>query len=214
MPEPMPENVPPLIYRPFLNRNRVVYPLHPAGADGDAIAAAFAEQGFITATSQTPDGLRRLVDLHRPDVVLIDAGFLLEETQLITTLRDLAFGVRVFMLADTNPPAEQVVRAVRAGVIWVFVKPHRLTDMVQLVTDELREDLRQGEGASPDVLGSGSLTPRELEVLRRVVIGETNKEIAASLGISPRTVEVHRAAAMRKLGARNTADMIRLALKP
>lgn len=202
-----------LTYRPFLNRNRVVYALHHNAADCDAVTAAFTEQGFITASSQSAAGLGRLIDLHRPDVVLIDTMILLEETHLITTLRELTFGVRVFMLADSNPPAEQVVRAVRDGVIWVFVKPYQFTDMVRLVTDELREDLRQGDGASADVLGSASLTPRELEVLRRVVIGETNKEIAATLGISPRTVEVHRAAAMRKLGARNTADMIRLALK-
>jgi two-component system response regulator DctR len=207
-------NLSPLTYRPFLNRNRVVYALHPRNGDCEDIAAAFAEQGFMTSSTQSIDGLVRLMDLHRPDVLLVDLDAVRQvEENMISALRDLAFGVRIFMLADANPDAAEVVKAVRAGVIWVFVKPFQFTEMVRAVTDELRNDLRPGEGTVPSVQGTSSLTRRELEVLRRVVVGETNKEIAVSLGISPRTVEVHRAAAMRKLGARNTADMIRLALK-
>lgn len=57
-----------------------------------------------------------------------------------------------------------------------------------------------------------SLTPRERVALEQIVRGHTTKEAARSLGISPRTVEFHRANIMRKLGARNTADLVRRAL--
>ncbi len=57
-----------------------------------------------------------------------------------------------------------------------------------------------------------SLTPRETEVMDRVVAGRHNREIAAELGISPRTVEVHKARMMDKLGVGNVADLVRLNL--
>lgn len=58
-----------------------------------------------------------------------------------------------------------------------------------------------------------TLTPRELEVMDRVVAGRHNREIAAELGISPRTVEVHKARMMDKLGVSNVADLVRLNLQ-
>jgi FixJ family two-component response regulator len=204
----------PPTYRPFLNRDRVVYTLHSDPAECERIALAFTEQGFMTSSTQTVDGLARLIDLHRPDVLLVDLAIVRQQADLVGALRSHSFGVRIFLLADVNPHAIEVVKAVRSGAISVFVKPFQFTEMIRAVTDELRNDLRVGEGTGqPQIQGMASLTPRELEVLRRVVAGETNKEAAQGLGISPRTVEVHRAAAMHKLGARNTAEMIRLALR-
>ncbi len=57
------------------------------------------------------------------------------------------------------------------------------------------------------------LTPREREVMARVVAGQHNRDIAAELGISPRTVEVHKARMMDKLGVCNVADLVRLNLE-
>jgi FixJ family two-component response regulator len=56
------------------------------------------------------------------------------------------------------------------------------------------------------------LTPRELEVMRLVVAGHHNREVAVELGISPRTVEVHKAKLMFKLGVDNVADLVRISL--
>ena len=61
-----------------------------------------------------------------------------------------------------------------------------------------------------DVKGAELLTPREREVLGRVIAGASNKEAGRALGISPRTIEVHRARIMDKLGAKNTADLVRI----
>jgi FixJ family two-component response regulator len=56
------------------------------------------------------------------------------------------------------------------------------------------------------------LTSREREVLAELIAGASNKEAGRRLGVSPRTIEVHRAHIMEKLGARNAADLVRIAL--
>ena len=71
-----------------------------------------------------------------------------------------------------------------------------------------------GNGAMAEVKGSDQLTPRERQVLEQVIAGASNKEAGRTLGISPRTVEVHRARIMDKLGAKNAADLVRLVLRP
>lgn len=200
-------------YRPFLNRRRVVFVLHSEQHELEAIAEAFSRQGFITSTAQSVAALRRLMELRRPDVVIADLDDLRGDLELIPTIHRLAFGSRVFLLADDHPDIASVVRAVRSGALSVFVRPFQLAEMIHAVSDELRDDLRIGEGEMQAAIGGAStLTDRERETLNLVVGGQTNKEIALALGISPRTVEVHRRAAMRKLGARNTADLVRLTL--
>lgn len=68
----------------------------------------------------------------------------------------------------------------------------------------------QREGGS--VPGMERLTPRERQVLDQIVAGASNKEAGRKLKISPRTIEVHRARIMAKLGARNAADLVRTVL--
>lgn len=65
-----------------------------------------------------------------------------------------------------------------------------------------------------EVKGADLLTPREREVLARVIAGASNKEAGRTLGISPRTIEVHRARIMDKLGAKNAADLVRIVMGP
>ena len=75
-------------------------------------------------------------------------------------------------------------------------------------------DLHVGSRPTPpvEVRGFAQLTPREREVLQLIAQGQSNKEAGRELGISPRTIEVHRARVMEKLGARNTADLMRIVL--
>jgi FixJ family two-component response regulator len=73
-----------------------------------------------------------------------------------------------------------------------------------------RESKRREDVAGLEKLAT--LTPREREVLQHAARGLHAKEIAGALGISPRTVEVHKARIMEKLGARNVAELVRLAL--
>lgn len=65
---------------------------------------------------------------------------------------------------------------------------------------------------SPRLAGFYLLTPRERDVLTLITNGASSKEAGRQLGISPRTVEVHRARIMDKLGAKNAADLVRIVL--
>ena len=91
------------------------------------------------------------------------------------------------------------------------VSPSRCTE-----ASNRRDCARDGVGtpqiARPPAVGQKPLTRREREVLKLISEGYTNKQGALRMGISPRTFESHRAEVMRKLGARNTADLVRAAL--
>jgi two-component system response regulator FixJ len=107
------------------------------------------------------------------------------------------------------------VRAMRAGAIDFVEKPFDQERMLQSVSDALaageRAQSRAAEAKQARDLLS-LLTPREREILDQLVKGHANKVVAHQLGISPRTVEIHRASIMEKLHARNLSNVVRTAL--
>ena len=82
--------------------------------------------------------------------------------------------------------------------------------MPEQFLNEVRMPVADG---SSDVGDVSSLTPRERQVLAQIMAGASNKEAGRTLGISPRTIEVHRARIMEKLGARNACDLVRIVLR-
>jgi RNA polymerase sigma factor (sigma-70 family) len=108
------------------------------------------------------------------------------------------------------------VRAVKAGAIDFIEKPFSdqlLLDRVRQALEidrQERETRARREEARRRV---GHLTPREREVLDLVVAGRANKEIASALGLSPKTVEVHRARVMEKMEVDSLADLIKVAMQ-
>ena len=67
--------------------------------------------------------------------------------------------------------------------------------------------------SEPPAPGAGTLTPRQRDVVRLLAEGRTMKEVAATLGVSPRTVETHKYQSMEALGLKTTAELIRYALE-
>lgn len=107
--------------------------------------------------------------------------------------------------------------ALRAGAFDFLEKPLDNDELLATVKGALEgHDRTQMERAADAraTLLLGSLTQREREVYDRIVRGMHNREIAVDLGISPRTVEVHRARVMAKLKARRLADLLRLRVSP
>ncbi len=160
----------------------------------------------------------------QPDVVVLDISMPGESgLQLASRLRNSAADPRVLILS-MHDNAEYVLESVRAGAHGYLLKDTAATELRNAIravcrgesyfsppiAGRLRDAIR-GQHATP--AGTlDQLTGREREVLLGVVRGRTNKEIAAELGISHRTVETHRESLMRKLQIRTVAELTRFAL--
>ena len=108
------------------------------------------------------------------------------------------------------------VQAMKAGAVEFLTKPFRDQELLDAVHEALERD-RDARSARAELQQvrerEQSLTPREREVMRLVVTGLLNKQIAADLGTSEITVKVHRAQVMQKMSAASLADLVRLATR-
>lgn len=205
-----------LYYHAFLNRDRLVYIVDPDLTICETLSVLFRLEGFQTAFSISAAEVLATLERRRPDVVVANLE-LGEESGLVLLRRIKAMhmGTAVFMI-ENHPMVEAAVAAMKAGAADVITKPIDSEHLVRSVRDTLRQDVHVGAalaGRRPiEIRGFAQLTPREREVLQLITNGQSNKEAGRELGISPRTIEVHRARVMEKLGARNTADLMRIVL--
>jgi two-component system invasion response regulator UvrY len=159
----------------------------------------------------------------RPDVLVLDismpgADFLV----VLADLQKLHGGLHTLILS-AHPEEQFAARAFRAGALGYLTKgyaPQDLVDAVRsvaqgrrYVTPALAERLALGLAGDDGVLPHERLSNREFEVLRFLAAGRSLKEIAAQLGVNPKTVSTFRARALQKLGVRTNADLVRYALE-
>lgn len=186
------------------------------------------EPGFeVVAEAANGSEVLQLAERHRPDVAVLDISMPGESgIQVAAQLRQRLPDTRILILSMYDN-AEYVLESVRAGAHGYILKDTAATELRRAIravqngeaflsppvasrlTAAVRGELER-EARTGDL---GSLTAREREVLRGIVGGQTNKEIAAALGISHRTVETHRESLMRKLRIRTVAGLTRFALE-
>jgi DNA-binding NarL/FixJ family response regulator len=187
------------------------------GAEGLAVVAEAGDGAAALEAARS----------HAPDVVVLDVS-LPGETglQVARRLKLAVPAIRILMLSVYDN-TEYVLEAVRAGADGYLLKdssPAELRDAIRAVhagesvfspatARQLNAGLRQEAQRREREDRLAQLTGREREVLRLIVEGRTNKEAAASLGISHRTVETHRENILRKLGMRSVAELTRLAME-
>ena len=161
----------------------------------------------------------------RPDVAIIDISMpRLNGIEVVRRLRTELPETRVLVLT-MHEEAEYVLHVVRAGANGYLLKDSATADLIAAV-----RALHSGQGYfgpnAARVLAAevqqpardlddpyGALTAREREVFHLIVEGQAVKEIARKLGISTKTAEHHRAHVLEKLEARNTADVVRYAMR-
>ena len=163
---------------------------------------ATARDFLATAVSDAPGCL--VIDIRLPDMNGLDFQLQLTET-----------GVRLPVVMMTGyGDIPMSVRAMKHGAVDFLPKPFKDQDMLDAVLAAIERD-RQRRAVDSDVSKMrerfGTLSAREQQVMLLVTAGKMNKQVAGDLGISEITVKIHRAAVMRKMGARTLADLIRMA---
>jgi FixJ family two-component response regulator len=106
------------------------------------------------------------------------------------------------------------VRGMKAGAVDFLAKPFRDQDMLDAASAAIARDRarREAEGDSDRLRDLfETLSPRERQVMTLVTAGKMNKQVAGDLNLSEVTVKIHRGSAMRKMGARSLADLVRMA---
>ena len=119
----------------------------------------------------------------------------------------------IFMTGHGDVP--MAVEAMQHGAFDFLQKPFRDQDLLDRIQKAIARDakLRESLGEHEKIRARlGSLTEREREVLDLMILGKQNKAIAQDLGVSPRTIEIHRARVMEKMDVQSVAELVRMML--
>ena len=129
-------------------------------------------------------------------------------------LREKKADIPIIFMTD-HGDVPMAVNALKKGAVDFIEKPfdlQALKQQVEEMLDDAREKRMQNERRNINVALLGRLTPREQQVLERIVAGRLNKQIADDLGISIKTVEAHRASIMVKTNSRTIVDLMRVVM--
>lgn len=187
--------------------------------DDDAVRSSLRlllkSVGLAAVTFGSAQEFLAAYDPAQPGCLVLDVrmpGLSGLELQQQLNLRGAVIPV-IFITGHGDIP--MAVEAMKHGAFDFLQKPFRDQDLLDRVQRALAQDAsNRAELRQKDHIRSRleSLTPREREVLRLVTTGKANKVMAAELGVSQRTVEIHRARVMEKMGASSLAQLVRMVM--
>lgn len=160
----------------------------------------------------------RHVQARQPDVLVLDLGMSSGNwLSMLSELHARTPSTRIVVLTTSDDPAF-AQGALDSGAHGLVLKEMADSDLPAAVRAAWGEQRYISPSLSAHLPVDGAaprdrLTPREQEVLRLIALGYTSVEIAANLGLSPRTIETHRARIHRKLGLSTRAELVRYALR-
>jgi DNA-binding NarL/FixJ family response regulator len=186
------------------------------------LASLLQAEADIVLLAQASTGAEAwgLIESMRPDVAILDLSMpLLSGIEVARRVETTGLDTRIVLLTMHDDPSA-VLQALETGVAGYVLKDNSFEELVQavqsvaaggtFVTPSIRAKLRtlqrEGRPAVP-------LSPREREVIRLIALGNSSKEIARIMVISPRTVDTYRSRSMEKLGLHSLADVVRYAVQ-
>jgi FixJ family two-component response regulator len=167
--------------------------------------------GFAVRTYPSPQVFLDQHDSAAPGCVVLDLSMPgLDGLQLQQALARAGDQCPVIFISG-NGDVPKSVQAMKAGAIDFLTKPFDQKQLLAAVRAAIEMD-RTGRAARAERSSIGArvaaLTPREAQVMAHVVAGHLNKQIASDLGIAEKTVKVHRARVMNKMGVGSVADLV------
>lgn len=191
----------------------------------ECLVSSLRDSGDCQVVGECGDGLSAIEFAHRlqPDVAIIDLSMpRLNGLEVVRRLGVELPRTRSLVLT-MHEEDEYVLQVVRAGARGYLVKHAPITDLMKAIRVIASGGVYFGPYATRILAGQlqpaqvqdpyGALSPREREVLHLVVDGLTIKEIARKLDVSAKTAENHRSRVLAKLGVRNSAELVRYAMR-
>lgn len=196
-------------------RELTVYLIDDDPSVRDALGLLLGVRGYRTAVFSGGEDFVKAWQPEWAGCVLIDIRMPgMDGLELQQKLTDMGCHLPVIVITG-HGNVESARQAFKARAVDFLEKPLDHARLISAIDEALkrestvREDIQRREAASALLQ---NLTAREREVMELVVAGSHNREIAQALGISVRTVEVHKSRLMTKLGVDNVADMVRLSM--
>lgn len=192
-----------------------VYLIHPKGCGEDLAAHLEHSAHRVNAFPSTADFLS-VAEVLQPGCVVVDLRYSINGSNGLLEILELRPSeLQVILLGPQDTPASEVIAALRAGAADYLLEPS--------IVESLPAALKKAAGPLRDQFAAVddhaawlnqrllSLPRRERQVMMGLVAGGTNKTIARSLQLSPRTVEVHRSHLMQRLHVRTLTELLHLA---
>lgn len=198
----------------FGGRERLIHVVDPELSTCEALSVVLRLEGYQAAVFLDVRSFLSAFGHRLSDVVILNRRIGRDDgLALLRHIKALHPQIAVLVIED-RPEVDDAVLAMQRGASSVLAKPLDMDSAVRAVREALRRSPPPHGGRRVSYeYGVSRLTPRERQVLQLIRSGQSNKEAGRALGISPRTIEVHRARVMEKLGARNTAELMRIVLE-
>ena len=179
----------------------------------DVLAAVVQSAGHVVVSYSRPSQFLEKLDQATPGALILDVR--LPEMSGLELQRHLnrIGSILPVILITNHADIPMVVEAMREGAFDFLEKPVKPSDLLERVNAALKKDANNRESIRrhADIRARfQTLSAREKEVLQLVVDGRANKVIALDLGLSERTVEVHRGNIMDKMSAQSLAHLVRM----
>jgi FixJ family two-component response regulator len=185
----------------------------------NALTAVLSREGYQVSGFGEGKSFLAAAKARTPTCVILDVQMPGQSgLDILKELNAQHYPAPIFIISGVGD-IPMAVEAIKNGALDFIEKPLDAATVVTRVREAVEAWARRSQraGGGGDILsksfpGHELLTSRERDVLGQIAAGSSNKQAGRELGISPRTIEVHRARIMEKLGAKNAADLVRIVL--
>jgi FixJ family two-component response regulator len=198
----------------MINTEATIFIIDDDPAIRDSLTLMVAQEGFTVSTFESAEAFLESIQSERFGCAIVDIRMTgMDGMQLQEMLKKHHIQLPIIFLTG-HGDIPMSVRAIKAGAIDFLTKPVTREKLMASIRNALVESdkiLYEQASQKQAQLHLAELTERERDVMALAIQGHSNKEIARQLGISHRTVEIHKSKIMHKTGAINLLDLARIA---